>query len=181
MSRTCISIVIVLVLLGCASRAAAQQPCSDLRALNTQTFAADPEGNGGWTLLAGTTSGILDWQPVKLNYIEYLPPESGGSAYPSAVAGRYWDFTQTWYFQDANGHEIGTLSVGSYHASFPVPSGKGGAGNFVGNGKITGGTGIFAGASGTVNESGPYLLWFTEDGWMRGSYNASYIARVCFK
>lgn len=48
-----------------------------------------------------------------------------------------------------------------------------------GTGKITGGTGILDGATGKVHESGPYILWFGEDGNLYGQYNATYIVRVC--
>lgn len=181
MTKTHLAIIMTVIMLGCALGASAQQNCQDLRALNTQTLSVDPQGNGGWLLLPGATTGVLNGQPLSPHYIEYIPPQEGGSAYPNAVAGRYWDFTQKWYFQDANGHEVGTFTVSAYHASFPVPTGKAGMGNFVGSGKITGGTGIFEGASGSMTETGPYLLWFTEDGWTHGQYNATYIARICFK
>ena len=175
MRRTYFAMIAIVVLLGFASPALAQSKCHDLRALNTQYLAVDPLGNGGWSLVPGTTSGVVDWQQLSPYFIEYIP---GNSAYPNAVAGRYWDFTQIWHFNDQNGVEIGTFTVGSYHASFPLPTGKGGMGNFVGGGKITGGTGIFEGASGSLNENGPYLIWF-ENGWTYGRYNATYIARVC--
>jgi hypothetical protein len=171
--------IVVIVLMFLTSAGLAQPKCVDLRALNTQTLAVDPLGNGGWNLSPGTTTGVVNWAPLSPNYIEYIPPASGGSKYPNAVAGRYWDFTQVWYFNDVNGNEIGTFTVGSYHASFPLPAGKGGMGNFVGGGKITGGTGIFEGASGSLTETGIYLIWLGEDGWTYGKYNATYVAKIC--
>jgi hypothetical protein len=152
------------------------QTCHDMSALNSQTLMIDPGGNGGWSLVPGTTTGILDTHSFSPNYIDYIP---GQSAYPSRVAGRYWEYTQIWHFNDKDGKEIGTFTVTDYHASFPVPTGKAGMGTYNGTGKITGGTGIFQNATGTVHENGPYLFWFSEDGWMFGKYNATYVARVC--
>jgi hypothetical protein len=170
------AIAVLGALSGLAGVAFAQDGCHDLRALNSQTLTIDPLGNGGWGLLPGATTGILDGQELSPNYIEYIP---GKAAYPNAVAGRYWEYTQVWHFNDKNGRETGTLTVTDYHASFPVPTGKAGMGTYTGTGKITSGTGLFLGATGTVHESGPYLFWFSEDGWMFGKYNATYVVRVC--
>jgi len=73
------------------------------------------------------------------------------------------------------------FTVSNYHASFPLPTGKAGMGMYNGTGKITSGTGLFNGATGTVSESGPYIIWFAEDGSVYGQYNATYIVRVCMK
>ena len=164
------ALAILAILLGCGT-GFAQQNCHDLRALNTQRL-----GPEGWLLEPGSTRGVFDLQLLSPYFIEYIP---GESAYPSIVAGRYWDYTQIWHFQDNDGNEIGTFTAGNYHASFPLPIGKAGMGMYNGTGRITGGTGIFDGATGKVQESGPYMIWFAEDGNVYGQYNATYSARVC--
>ncbi len=177
-NRSGLITTLVTVLLAGCSVAFAQSNCHTLRALNTQTLAVSPIGEGSWYLEPGTTSGIIDWQEMSPNMIEYIP---GDAAYPNAVAGRYWNFTQIWYFNDKNGHEIGTFTVTDYHSSFPLPAGKAGMGTYNGSGKITSGTGMFEGATGAVSENGPYLIWFTEDGWTHGKYQATYNVRICMK
>lgn len=171
-----ITAVTAVLLIGC-SIAMAQSKCHTLRALNTQTLAVSPTGDGTWYLAPGTTSGIIDWQEMSPYMIEYIP---GDAAYPNAVAGRYWNFTQKWYF-NKDGSEIDTFTVSDYHSSFPLPAGKAGMGTYNGSGKITGGTGIFEGVTGTVSENGPYLIWFTEDGWTLGTYQATYNVRICMR
>lgn len=168
-------LVVLIVLLGCASGFC--QSCRVLYALNTQSLAVDPEGSGGWNLVPGTTKAIFNWQEFSPDFIEYVP---GNAAYPSAVAGRYWDFKQVWHFVDKNSkQEIGTFTITHYRASFPLPAGKAGMGTLNGGGDITSGTGIFEGVTGTLNETGPYIVWFGEDGWTYGQYNATYTARLC--
>jgi hypothetical protein len=163
-------LAVLVLLLGCGP-AFAQQNCHDLRALNTQSL-----GPQGWLLVPGSTRGVFDQQLLSPYYIEYI---SGQSAYPSVVAGRYLDYTQIWHFRDKDANETGTFTVSNYHASFPLPTGKAGMGMYNGTGKITSGTGMFYGATGTVQESGPYIIWFAEDGSVYGQYNATYIVRVC--
>ncbi len=170
MQKLCFAIAILAILLACGS-SFAQQNCHDLRAINTQSL-----GPEGWLLVPGATRGVLDQQLFSPHFIEYIP---GESAYPSIVAGRYWDYTQIWHFQDNDGNEIGTFTASNYHASFPLPIGKAGMGMYNGTGKITAGTGVFDKASGKVQESGTYMIWFGEDGNVYGQYNATYIARVC--
>ncbi len=171
MRRFCFAVAIVVMWLGCAGGAFSQQQCHDLRALNTQSL-----GTNGWLLVPGATRGIFDGQLLSPYYIEYQPGQAG---YPNLVAGRYWDFSQVWTFHDKEGKTTGTFTVSNYHASFPVPTGKAGMGMYNGSGKITGGTGIFSGATGTVMESGPYIIWFEDDGTVYGQYNATYVVRVC--
>ncbi len=173
MARTLIAIAMMVILLGCVTGAFAQENCHDFRALNNQTYTDATS----WVLVRGTTTGLLDQQPLSPDYVEYIP---GNFAFPSAVAGRYWAFTQIWYFNDQNGNQIGTFTVTDYHSSFPIPTGKAGLAIYNGNGKITSGTGIFDGATGTLNESGPYLFWFEADGF-HGKYNATYVAKICMK
>jgi hypothetical protein len=170
MRKLYFALAILVMLLGCGV-GFAQQNCHDLRALNTQSL-----GPEGWLLVPGSTRGVLDQQPLSPYYIEYIP---GQSAYPSPVAGRYWDYTQIWHFRDKDANEIGTFTVSNYHASFPIPTGKAFMGIFTGTGKITSGTVMFSGATGTVHETGPYIVWFAEDGSVYGQYNATYVVRVC--
>jgi hypothetical protein len=170
MRKVYFALAILAMLLGCGT-SFAQQNCHDLSALNAQSL-----GPQGWFLVPGSTRGVFDHQLLSPYFIDYIP---GESAYPSIVAGRYWDFTQIWHFRDIHGNEIGTFTVSNYHSSFPLPIGKAGLGMYNGTGKITSGTGIFDGAAGKVHESGPFIIWFGEDGNVYGQYNATYIVRVC--
>lgn len=153
------------------------QKCHNLQILNNQTLTVNLITNeGDWYLDANSVRGLLDLQLVTPT-VQYIP---GNSAYPSAVAGRYWDYQKKWDFGNGD-----TFTVGNYHASFPIPPGKAGMGTFNGTGKIIGGTGIFEGATGTESETGPYLTWVMVDGngvpWLMGKYNATSVIRVCMK
>ena len=170
MRKRYIVLAILVVLVGCGA-GFAQKSCHDLRALNTQSL-----GPEGWTLAPGSTRGVFDGQLLSPYFIEYIP---GQIAYPSIVAGRQWDFTQIWHFRDKDGNEIGTFTASDYHASFPLPPGKAGMGTYNATGRISSGTGMFDGATGTVHESGPYIIWFAPDGSVFGQYNATYVVRVC--
>lgn len=59
--------------------------------------------------------------------------------------------------------------------------GKVGLGNYKGNGAIVSGTGRFAGASGNVSTSGPWILWSdsTSPIGVRGRWNAEIRGNVC--
>jgi hypothetical protein len=170
-------VAVALALLVCSSSTLAQQRCQDFRALYHQTLMVNLISNeGDWIQDPDPIRGLLDLQPVTPT-VQYIP---GNSAYPSAVAGRYWDYQQKWDFGNGD-----TFTVGNYHASFPIPPGKAGMGTFNATGKIMSGTGIFEGATGTEVETGPYLTWITVDEngvpWLMGKYNAMVVIRVCTK
>ncbi len=153
----------------------AQQKCHDIRVLNQQTLKVNLlTGEGDWYLDLDSIGALFDLQPVSPT-VQYIP---GTSTSPNAVIGRYSNYQKIWDFGKGD-----TFTVSNYHATFPVPPGKAGLGTFNGTGKITGGTGIFEGATGTETESGPYVTWPTVDGngvpWVMGKYNGMSIIRVC--
>ncbi len=169
--------VFAFIMLVFGASALAQGKCHDFRALYHQTLWVNLNtGVGEWYLDPDPIRGLFDLQPIS-PLIQYIP---GSSAYPNAVAGRYWDYQVIWDFGDGN-----TITVGDYRASFPLPPGNAGMGTFMGTGKITGGTGVFEGATGTENESGPFLMWTIVDDqgmpWLTGKYSAMVSIRVCAK
>ncbi len=168
-------IAAVFVLLLCASSAFAQQKCQLFQALYHQTLMVNLITNeGDWYMDADPVRGLLGTQPVTPT-LEY---KIGESAYPSAVAGRYWDYQQKWIFENGD-----YFIVGEYHATFPVPPGKAGSGTYNGTGKIVEGTGMFQGATGTELETGPFLMWVFVDEygvpWLTGKYNGMATVRIC--
>lgn len=171
---------VTLVIVASSANGFAQK-CHDFRALYHQTLWVNLDtGLGDWYTDPDPIRGLFDLQPVSPT-AQYVAGTMGGG---SGVSGRYSDFKKVWDFGNGD-----TFTVGGYHAIFPTPPGKAGMGTFVGTGKIIGGTGKFEGATGTENETGPYLEWIAEEAvaepcvpnspCLTGKYHATIAIRVC--
>lgn len=178
-------VVIFGLLLLIASTAFAQEKCQDLRALYDMNLFVNPdptlppEAQGGWFITEEPIRAILDQQGITPALEMKVPPIGTGHG----VVGHDNDAINVWHFDN------GTFTTGNAHAVYPNQPGKAGLWRYNGTSKISDGTGDFEGATGTLTETGPYIVWVEFDNstapcvagkvCIRGKYFATIIARIC--
>jgi len=94
------------------------------------------------------------------------------------------DYHGAKYLYDFGGGDSFVLELKST-AVYPHPPGKIGMGYYRATYSVTEGKGRFAGASGVISESGPYLLWPVAVDpnhllGLDGRYNAELNGNVCY-
>jgi hypothetical protein len=196
-----VSSLILSLLFLISPTASAQSKCKDLVAMYRVTFRVnlfyEDSTNFGWTIDSNGITATLDGEVLRPT-VEFDPEHKGVSFFrgrPDYMAGVGHDEGQVnvWHFNE------GEFTVGDWHAVYPnQPANIWGdlinppsSALFVydGTGKIIGGGGAFAGASGSFTETGPFLQWLewgqeanNEDPgalYLHGLYFAQISAKVC--
>lgn len=146
--------------------AQAQQACSEFRAIahgtlptthplsQTDTWGADVWGTLGGDFLSGYFTG------------------NDGTISQHGVALLSTNGSYTFVF----GTDSFTIEVA--HAVAPLPPGEAGLGDYRGTATIVQGTGRFAYASGNIQTSGPFIVWFDQSG-VHGRGNFEIRGNIC--
>ena len=147
----------------------AQNKCQEFRAVSQMQF-----GAGWW----GPTFATLDGEVL------ITPPSAPPTeiAFPPGTAHGVvgMDYRGAKYLYDFGNGDSFVLESKS-RAVYPHPSGKIGMGYYRATYMVVEGKGRFAGASGVVSESGPYLLWTdsSQPVGLGGRYNGEFNGSVC--
>ncbi len=173
MRRTIILIAAVLLLAIVPAGIAQQKKSFEFRVLYTMTLAFNMDtGEGGWMLDGDSPHAILNGEGVT--------PAITVGAVDSSFRGNMGQDRNGTYVFDLG--EDNTFTVEEFHATYEYTPGQGGMVTYHGVGRITGGTGIFTGATGTYAESGPTILWPTVNAqnvpFLMGKYQASGAATI---
>jgi len=164
---------VILVMSGHAARG--QNNCQELLALMP------------WRLsFTATTPSIFTWNGptfVSLGRQELLitdyvlPPGPPPDQSHHGIVGMDRGLTGKWDFGSKGTVTFEQKSV----AVYPAHPGTVIYGNYRTTYRITGGTGRFAGATGSFSEAGPYFVWFESpsDLLPQGRYNAELSGTIC--
>ncbi len=153
------SVITAASLLMTVQAAIAQQKSVDIRILYTMTY-SDLEG---WTVDPGTVFAIKDGETA--GAVETTTAVVDSSYH--GKMGHDRSGISQFVFTD------GTIDISDYHANYEFSPGKSGSGTYHGVGRIAGGTGVYANATGSYAEIGPFILWPDEQGIFHGKYMAS--------
>ncbi len=164
----------VVALLAIGPLGIAQQKNSfEFRVLYTMSLAFNLDTNeGGWTLDGDSPRAILDGEGI-------TPIITVGAVDTSFRGNMGQDRNGTYVFAlDADN----SFTVSDFHANYEYAPGQAGMVTYHGIGRITGGTGIFSGATGSYAESGPTIMWPVVDAQnvpiLIGKYQASGTATI---
>lgn len=147
-------------------RAQAQQACTEFHAIlqaalpsphplqQSDTWGGDVYGTLGGEFVSGIVSG------------------NDGNDSWHGVSGTGRNGSYTFVF----GTDSFTMEV---NAAFPGPVGKGGLGEYKGEGKVVQGTGRFVNASGNINWAGPFIVWSPDGEHFYGRWNAEIRGNIC--
>ncbi len=178
--RSTATLIFILALGGAVlpcSQLRAQQKCAEVRGILQGILPSpnNPVGDLGGlpAIWGGAVYAVIGGEVYKGVFVG----NDGDPSQRGAKGGHY-----EWAFYDDSHLLIGTIAYEVPNSVFGFPPGKSGMGVYLGNdAKIVGGTGKFAGVTGHLNVSGPYVLWPSSSSpfGVYGRFNGQFSGTVC--